>query len=90
MHWSEVRVKRRPEVRYPRNAQSMNLGPVDCRVRIFIDARGRPYEVKMESCPNIFRESAEQAAMKYRFYPMKVAGESVPCQFVLSIKYRLR
>ncbi len=89
VHWSEVKVKRRVSPKYPEDAKSMDLGTVRCQLRFLVDERGMPYDVRLESCPEAFHESALEAAWKWRFYPMKMNGEAVKAQFVLVIVYRL-
>ena len=88
-HHSEVQVKRRVQPEYPDAAKQMNLGDVDCRVRIFIDEDGVPYDVKFEACPKVFHDSARDAILKWRWYPAKVGGSKVKAQFLLNIKYKL-
>ena len=61
-----------------------------CNVRFFIDERGKPYDIVLEECPNVFRDSALAAAWQWKFYPMTDGGKAIKAQFVLSIKYRLQ
>jgi hypothetical protein len=90
VHWSEVSVKRRVSPKYPEEAKQYDLGEVRCELRFLIDEKGIPYEIRPESCPEMFQESALDAAWKWTFYPMKKNGEPVKAQFVLMIVYRLR
>ena len=49
-----------------------------------------PYEIKVESCPNVFKDSALEAAHQWKFYPMKDADKPIRSQFVLTITFKLR
>jgi hypothetical protein len=86
-----VDVKRRVVPTYPAIAKyRYALGSeVDCKLRIRIDESGAPYEVKFESCPTDFQESAYEAIMKWRWYPVKIDGQPVKAQFLLNVKYKL-
>ena len=66
------------------------MGEVDCKVRIFIDEKGVPYNFQFESCPKIFQASATEALAKWRWYPAKFQGQKVKAQFLLNIRYKLR
>ena len=61
----------------------------DCRVRVYIDAKGKPYDVKIEACPKVFHDALLATAWKWRFYPQKIDGESVPTQFVQPVSFKL-
>ena len=89
VHWSEVTVKKRVAPKMPDAAKQLNMAEERCQVRFFINEKGVPYDVKLESCPAIYHESALEAAWKWRFYPMKVDGAAIKAQFVLVIVYRL-
>jgi hypothetical protein len=90
VHWSEVRVKRRVNPSYPEAAKDLGLTEVHCKIRMKIDERGKPYEVTPESCPELFQQSATDAAWKWTFYPLERNGEPSKAEFVLNIIYRLR
>ena len=90
VHWSQVEVRRRVMPRYPAAARQMNMGNVDCRVRFFIDERGRPYDILVEACPRIFEPDTLDAARRWRFRPLEdELGVKHKAQFVLTIKYQL-
>lgn len=89
VHWSEVKVKRQVQPKFPKAAKELGIEG-QCRMRFFIDKRGVPYDIRFEDCPVIFQQSALEAGMQWRFYPMKVHGEPVRSQFVLNIRYVLR
>ena len=87
-HHSEVEVKRRVQPRYPQAAESLNLGDVQCRVRVFIDTAGVPYDIRIEACPKVFHQATRDALMKWRWYPAKVSRDKVKAQFLLIINYK--
>ncbi|MDP2312969.1 MAG: energy transducer TonB, partial [Pseudomonadota bacterium] len=91
VHWSEVEVKVRPSVRpsdYPEAAAALNIKDARCVVRIHIDERGVPYEVVPKTCPTVFRDAAQDVAMRYRFYPLLNQGRPVRAAFDLTINFR--
>jgi len=89
-HHTELRKKRQVQPEYPEAARTMNLGDVSCKVRMFIDEKGLPYNIKFEACPKIFQASAQNALMRWRFYSAKDEnGTKVKAQFLLNIKYKL-
>ena len=89
-HHSELKIKRQVTPKYPKAAEDLNLGAVRCRVRIFIDTDGIPYEYGFEACPTVFQGSAKEAISKWRWYPAKdpTTREKIKAQFLLSITYK--
>ena len=77
----------RPEV-YPQAAIELKLPEQRCIVRINIDEKGVPYEVTPKTCPELFRDSAQSIAMRYRFYPLKDGGKAVKAGFDLTINFK--
>ena len=90
VHWSQVAVKYRARPKMPEAARVLSFTEESCNVRFFIDEKGKPYDIQLEECPTIFRDSALEAAWQWRFYPYKDKGVPMKAQFVLSILYRLR
>lgn len=86
-HHSDLQIKRRVDPVYPDAALDMNLGEQLCRVRVVIDETGTPNKVIAENCPKVFQASAEEALMKWRWYPAKAGRDKVSAQFLLNIKY---
>lgn len=90
VHHSEVKTKRRVMPRYPEAARTANLGDQNCRLRVFIDEKGKPYDVKFMACPKVFQPSAEKALFKWRWYPAKDEnGNKTRATFGLNIRYTL-
>jgi outer membrane biosynthesis protein TonB len=87
-HHSEVEVKKRITPSYPDAAADLNLGDVDCRVRVFIDTEGVPYDVVIEACPKVFHDETRNALLKWRWYPAKADGAKVRAQFQLVVRYK--
>ncbi|MCB9764342.1 MAG: energy transducer TonB [Alphaproteobacteria bacterium] len=81
----EAKVRVRPE--YPRAAQRKDMEG-RCRVHMFLDERGVPYDAVVSECPEVFHEAAFESAMKWRFYPAKENGEAVRCEFDLFITFK--
>ncbi|TVQ87384.1 MAG: hypothetical protein EA397_18885 [Deltaproteobacteria bacterium] len=86
-----MKVKRRVAPSYPEAARTMKLGDVNCRVRIFIDESGSPYDVQFEACPKVFHASATEALLKWRWYPARDdENKKVRASFMLNIVYKLK
>ncbi|MFN8010220.1 MAG: TonB family protein [Holophagaceae bacterium] len=62
----------------------------DVVLRMTIDATGAVSEVHVVSGPEIFREEAIRAARGWRFTPARVAGETVPAAFNLTLQFVMR
>lgn len=86
-HHSEVKVKRRVQPRYPDAAQDLHLGAVICRVNVFIDEKGVPYDIEPQNCPKVFHQEVKDALYKWRWYPAKVERKAVKGQFLMAIKF---
>lgn len=71
VHNSQLRTKVTPPPRYPEAAESMNLGRQRCKVKVKIDEKGIPYEVKVSDCPKVFHEETRKSILKWRWYPYK-------------------
>ncbi len=90
VHWSDVKPKRRVNPKFPQAAKALNITEESCNVRFFIDEQGKPYDIKVEKCSNLFHENVLAAAWKWRFYPVKSEnGTAVKSSFVLRIKFKL-
>jgi protein TonB len=91
VYWADVKAKRRVEPRFPEAAKQLNITEETCQVRFFIDERGKPYDIQVEKCSNIFHENVLEAAWKWRFYPYKSEnGDAVKSTFVLKLTFKLR
>jgi hypothetical protein len=87
VHHSEVSIRRRAPLAYPEAARALDLGVVDCRVRVFIDPRGEPEDLRFESCPRVFHEGAAASLAQWRWTPPRVGGRPVPAQFLINLRY---
>lgn len=87
---SAIKVKRRVDPVFPETARQLGISDAHCRVRLTVNARGEPTAVDIVSCASAFQPSALDAAWKWRFYPLRVAGVAQPATFVLGIHYQLR
>jgi hypothetical protein len=86
---STIKVRKRVSPKMPEEAKMLGDSEARCQLRFFIDERGRPYDLKTEECPEIYRASALEAGWQWRFEPLEIDGEAVKAQFVLVIVYRL-
>jgi TonB family protein len=73
----------------PEAAKALGFKEEQCQVRFFIDDKGMPTDIKVESCPKVFEEAVMEAAWKWRFYPYRDAGKAMPAQFVLNVIFKL-
>ena len=62
---------------------------VDCKVRVYIDSSGAPYDMSLDSCPKAFQQSSIDAVMKWRWYPYYEGGTPEKAQFLLNVRYQL-
>ena len=75
----------------PKQAEeTLPVGQYLCRVRFFVDDRGKPSRIEFLSCPKVFHEATEAAAMKTRFYPYKENGERKSATFIISYRYKIK
>ncbi len=72
---------------YPPAASEMGLREARCGVRFEVDHRGHPVDVSVMGCPQVFHVPTREAALKWRFYPVKVGGQAVPARFTLVVRY---
>ena len=86
-HHTDVQVRRRRTPSYPAGAAELGPGAQICKVRVFIDERGAPYDVLMESCDSVFHDSARTALAKWRWYPPRFNGEKVKAQFLMDLRF---
>jgi hypothetical protein len=88
----ELKVRRRVRPTYPPAALSNSAyaGPegTDCKVRMYVDSAGVPYDMRFEGCPLVFHASAREALMRWRWKPALVGGEAVAAQFLINVKYK--
>ena len=85
---SPLVTKRRVAPRWPSEALAYGIDLETCEARLDVDKRGKPYNVVVSGCSEIFHDSVESAAMKWRFYPLLV--DEVPREATTSIKLTFR
>ena len=83
VHHTDVQWEHRVIPRYPREASDLELGPVMCRVRLFVEADGALDHVDFVSCPRVFQDPVLAAVTTSRWRPWTVKDTPVPFQFVL-------
>lgn len=89
-HHSELKRTRVVDPEYPKGAKELNLGSVSCRVHVFLDEDGAPYDVRVESCPTPFHEETKRAMYRSRWVPPRLDGEPVKARTLIVIRYTLR
>jgi len=89
-HHRDLEAKKRVQPRYPDAASEMNLGDQKCLARVFIDEKGKPYEVVVERCPKVFHAATKEAILKWRWYPPKDGKTKVKAQTVIGITYKMK
>ncbi len=90
VHWSAVKVTRQVQPRMPAAARSMGPQQVSCVVRMTIDTRGRVTRVDPVDCPVLFQTATTEAALKWRFEPMRVDGQALDASFLLTVRYDVK
>jgi TonB family protein len=61
----------------------------DCKLRVYIDEKGKPFKTEIVACPKPFEQAAIDAANASSFYPMKVEGKATKASFVYNYKFKL-
>lgn len=88
IHHGDVRMRRSATPNYPDAARDMNLGQVDCRVRVLIDPDGRPADLTVLACPSVFHDEVRQAVQRTRWYPYKVGGQKSQARFEILYRFQ--
>jgi TonB family protein len=83
-----VKPKKRVTPKFPKSASQLGLEG-SCQIVFFIDEKGKPYEVKVKKCANVFHDAVQKAAWGWRFYPMRDSGKAIKAQFTLTMKFKL-
>jgi len=87
--YKDVKVKNMVQPTYPTKARSMNLGDQRCRVTVSIDTKGKPEDVRVRGCPEIFHDEVKRAMFKSSWWPYKSGGSKLAAQFTILITFRL-
>lgn len=86
VHWSEVMVKKRVT---PKPLLGLEPGEfLYCTVRFHIDQKGTPTRIERRSCPAYAFSPTEQAALEWRFYPLKGQDGPIAAQFDMRFVYK--
>jgi hypothetical protein len=80
----QMSIMRRVQPRWPMDMWGWRPVHETCVARIDADIDGVPYNVVISGCSESFHGVTEQAALKFRFYPLLVDG--VPEEATTSIK----
>jgi len=74
----------------PEAARKLQIQEAQCNVRLYIDKKGKPYDVKITECDTIFHEEILKVAYKWRFEPYRVDGEPTKAAFSLQLTFKLK
>jgi len=89
MVWDRApEVLQRIEPRYPPAARAQELGDQVCRVRVDLDARGRPEAVQVAGCPEVFVGATEEALFRWRWAAARRGRERVPSTAWVRVTYK--
>lgn len=75
---------------FPYIAKSYSVTETTCTLQLHVSERGVPQSAAPLTCHPLFRASAEQASMLWRFKPTIKDGTPTEADFSLKIKYTLR
>lgn len=89
VHWSEAIVKTRVKPTFPEAAKALGLKKERCIVHIVIAPSGEPSDVSFKACPELFKASAKEAALQWRWYPLMENGQPISAQFDLVFQFNL-
>ncbi len=89
VHSPRVKAKRTPYPKYPKAAKKLDLGDVDCMVEFVIEENGKPLDVTLSNCPDVFHEATLDAMWKWRFHPLQIDGEPTEARFTVKVHYQL-
>jgi protein TonB len=89
VHWSEAIVKTRVKPSFPEAAKALGLKKERCIVHIVIAPSGEPSDVSFKACPELFKASAKEAALQWRWYPLMENGQPISAQFDLVFQFNL-
>lgn len=78
--------RRRVSPRFPLEAYGVHP-TATCMAVLYLDARGRPEEVSVSRCPQVFHAPTVRALRRWRFEPPTVEGEPVESRFGIRIRY---
>jgi len=89
VHYSQLEFRTKIIPTFPRAAKKLGLTSEDCQVRVRVNAKGRPEDISILSCPAVFHEELLRAASKWRFYPATSGGQPVSATTVIPVQFRL-
>lgn len=89
-HHRDLEVKSRRVPRYPKEAETLNLGDQRCKIQVKIDEKGVPFEAKVSGCPEVFHGPARESILKWRWYPPKAGKQKVKAQTLIAVLFKAR
>jgi hypothetical protein len=89
MHHSELKTRKRADIDYPTEALSHQVEQERCSAKVYMDKKGVPILVVIETCPEVFHEAVEAGLMKWRWKPPKLEGEKVNAVATIFVTFKL-
>ncbi|MFT5684054.1 MAG: TonB family protein [Myxococcota bacterium] len=87
---TDIQPRRRVRPNYPAAAKALNIAEARCLVRFVVDDKGRPTDVAVLGCPNVFHDEVLKAAWQWKFYPVRSStGVKSAATFTLALNFRL-
>ena len=87
--WRDVTPIHRVTPSFPGGAAQSGAPGGSCDVRISIDEQGKPYDVLIESCPEVYHDSVREASLQWRFEPyLTPEGIPIKSNFVYQVTFK--
>lgn len=88
-HWSEAKLKRMEQPKYPEEAKAAGVQG-ECRLKLYVDEEGTVFHVEPGDCPEVFLHNTTRAAYAAAFYPFKPDGKQASkTAFTMTYKFKL-
>ncbi|MCB9741427.1 MAG: energy transducer TonB [Alphaproteobacteria bacterium] len=86
--WSELELTRYKPARFPKAARAEGIQESTCTAAIRVDVKGKPTEVDVSGCEEVFHEGTVKAALRWRFDPLRIDGVAQEGVYVATVHYR--
>ena len=88
-HHTELVLEHRVDPSYPTKAIDLRLGSQVCRVQVFIDHSGVPYDAVPGHCPQVFYDEARSCVLQWRWQPAVVDHRPVKAQVLIELPFNV-
>ena len=90
-HWTDVTIKRQVQPKFPTAAKDLETVQAKCMVRFLIDKKGKPEDIEVDECHEVYHESVKTACEQWEFEPViDRNGQAVKATFLLSVVFKLK